>query len=63
MTAKELGDAVVEKTFAGGLSCSVVPSPAKGSVIRLVPPITISSEEIHQALQILDQTLAAVLVQ
>ncbi|KAJ5754548.1 2-2-dialkylglycine decarboxylase [Penicillium manginii] len=63
MTSKELGAAVVEKTFAGGLSCSVVPSPTQGSVVRLVPPITISSEEIDQALQILDQSLSAVLVQ
>ncbi|KAF7713572.1 Aminotransferase class III [Penicillium ucsense] len=63
MTAKDLGHAVVEKSLAGGLSCSVVPSPAQGSVIRLVPPITVSAQEIDQALQILDQSLAAVLVQ
>jgi 4-aminobutyrate aminotransferase-like enzyme len=61
--AKDLGAAVVEKTLAGGLSCSVVPSPAQGSVVRLVPPITISEKEIDEAIKILDETLAAVLPQ
>ncbi|OAA35708.1 Aminotransferase class-III [Beauveria brongniartii RCEF 3172] len=59
-TANELGAAVVEQALAGGLSCSCVPSPAQGSVIRLVPPITVSNAEIDQALQILDESLAAV---
>ncbi|KAJ5920920.1 hypothetical protein N7466_009246 [Penicillium verhagenii] len=65
MNAKDLGTAVVEKALAGGLSCSAVPSPppAQGSVIRLVPPITVSDKEIDQAIQILDETLAALLVQ
>lgn len=63
MSANHLGAAVVEKALAGGLSCSVVPSPAQGSVVRLVPPITVSTTEIDQALQILDESLAAVLAQ
>jgi 4-aminobutyrate aminotransferase-like enzyme len=63
IAAKNLGAAVVEKTLAGGLSCSVVPSPSQGSVVRLVPPITISESEIDEAIQILDESLAAVLVQ
>ncbi|KAJ5109263.1 2-2-dialkylglycine decarboxylase [Penicillium angulare] len=63
ITAKDLGAAVVDKALAGGLSCSVVPSPAQGSVIRLVPPITVSAQEIDEAIRILDESLGAVLVQ
>ena len=63
VAAKDLGAAVVEKALASGLSCSVVPSPAQGSVVRLVPPITISKEEMEEAIRILDEVLAAVVPQ
>jgi 4-aminobutyrate aminotransferase-like enzyme len=42
-----------------GLSFQIVATPGSCAVFRLAPPITISVEEIDQAISILDQALAS----
>ena len=49
--------AVVDAAFDGGLlllSCGLY-----GNVIRLLPPLTITDEELDEGLGLLDQALAA----
>lgn len=41
-----------------GLSCNVVSLPGMGGVFRLAPPITVSQDEINDAIRILDQAFA-----
>ena len=44
-----------------GLSCNIVSLPGMGGVFRLAPPVTVTADEIEEALQILDQSFGEVL--
>ncbi|KAJ5660520.1 hypothetical protein N7507_006971 [Penicillium longicatenatum] len=57
----ELGQAVSDRAIACGLSCNVVNLPGMGGVFRLAPPVTVTTEEIDEGLQILDDAFAYVL--
>jgi 4-aminobutyrate aminotransferase-like enzyme len=57
----DLGQAVSEKAMSLGLSCNIVNLPGMGGVFRLAPPITVSADEIEEAIQILDQAFGTVL--
>jgi 4-aminobutyrate aminotransferase-like enzyme len=57
----DLGQAVSEAAMANGLSCNIVSLPGMGGVFRLAPPVTVTADEIEEALQILDQSFSEVL--
>jgi 4-aminobutyrate aminotransferase-like enzyme len=57
----DLGQAVSEVAMSNGLSCNIVNLPGMGGVFRLAPPVTVTSDEIEEALQILDQSFDQVL--
>ena len=59
--APDLGQAVSERAMTCGLSCNIVSLPGMGGVFRLAPPVTVSSEEIAEGLQILDDAFNHVL--
>lgn len=59
--APDLGQAVSENAMERGLSCNIVNLPGMGGVFRLAPPLTISSEEIEEGLNILDASFECVL--
>lgn len=50
-----IGAQISEFAMDNGLSCNVVSLPGIGGVFRLAPPITVSSTEIDEAIQILDK--------
>jgi 4-aminobutyrate aminotransferase-like enzyme len=55
--APERAKAIVDAAFDGGLlllACGLY-----GNVIRLLPPLTISDEELDEGLAVLDEALAA----
>jgi 4-aminobutyrate aminotransferase-like enzyme len=57
----DLGQDVSEAAMVNGLSCNIVSLPGMGGVFRLAPPITVTADEIEEALQILDQSFSEVL--
>jgi len=57
----DLGQAVSEAAMSNGLSCNIVSLPGMGGVFRLAPPVTVTADEIEEALQILDQSFNEVL--
>ncbi|EXJ82962.1 2,2-dialkylglycine decarboxylase (pyruvate) [Capronia epimyces CBS 606.96] len=57
----ELGVMVCEKALQLGLSCQIMAIPGAAGLFRIAPPLTVSAEEIEEALLIMDQALAAVL--
>ncbi len=56
----EIGSAISLKALELGLSCQIVAIPGKCGVFRLAPPVTVSAEEIDEALLIIEQSFAAV---
>ncbi len=54
----KLGAATTQICFEKGLSMNIRRRPERGSVWRIAPPLTVSPEEIDQALSILDEALA-----
>ncbi|OQO14306.1 hypothetical protein B0A48_01182 [Cryoendolithus antarcticus] len=57
----ELGQAVSEAAMRNGLSCNIVNLPGMGGVFRLAPPVTVTADEIDEALGILDHSFDEVL--
>ncbi len=53
----ELGGRTTEKCFAMGLSMNIRRRPERGSVWRIAPPLTVSTDEIDRAIDILDRAL------
>ncbi len=53
----ELGGRTTRKCFEMGLSMNIRRRPERGSVWRIAPPLTVSTEEIDRAVAILDQAL------
>lgn len=57
----DLGAAVSALALDMGLSCNVVNLPGMGGVFRLAPPVTVTEEEIDDALRILDASFGQML--
>ena len=55
--ANELGLAITRRCLDLGLSMNIGISPARGSIWRLAPPLTVSEAEIDEGLTILDQAI------
>ncbi|MBU6498413.1 MAG: aspartate aminotransferase family protein [Rhodospirillales bacterium] len=53
----ELGGRTTKKCFDMGLSMNIRRRPERGSVWRIAPPLTVSTQEIDRAVTILDQAL------
>jgi 2,2-dialkylglycine decarboxylase (pyruvate) len=54
-----LGAVTTRKCFELGLSMNIRRRPERGSVWRIAPPLTVTTDEIDRALDILDRALAA----
>ncbi len=52
-----LGRLTTQRCFEMGLSMNIRRRPERGSVWRIAPPLTVSTDEIDRALTILDQAL------
>ena len=57
----DLGQSVSEAAMSNGLSCNIVSLPGMGGVFRLAPPVTVTADEIDEALHILDQSFSEIL--
>ena len=55
----ELGAAITRRCLELGLSINIVNLGAMAAVFRIAPPLTVSREEIDQALSILDDAITA----
>jgi 2,2-dialkylglycine decarboxylase (pyruvate) len=55
--AHELGALTTTKCFEHGLSMNIRRRPERGSVWRIAPPLTVSTDEIDQAVDILERSL------
>src|SRR5271168_2874423 len=55
--AHQLGGLTTQKCFEHGLSMNIRRRPERGSVWRIAPPLTVSTEEIDRAVDILDKSL------
>ena len=53
----QLGSVTTERCFELGLSMNIRRRPERGSVWRIAPPLTVTTEEIDLAITILDQAL------
>ncbi|EEP81811.1 2,2-dialkylglycine decarboxylase [Uncinocarpus reesii 1704] len=53
-----LGQTVSDRALELGLSCNIITYPGMGDVLRLAPPVTITAEEIDDALRIFDEAFA-----
>lgn len=58
----ELGARTTQKCFELGLSMNIRRRPERGSVWRIAPPLTVSTNEIDRAIAILNQALAESLI-
>lgn len=59
--ADALGQRVAAHAMRLGLSCNVVQLPGMGGTFRICPPITVSVDEIREAMRILDQAIGLAL--
>src|SRR5471032_1996689 len=55
--AHELGAMTTRKCFENGMSMNIRRRPERGSVWRIAPPLTVSTDEIDRAVDILDKAL------
>ena len=55
--AHELGALTTQKCFENGLSMNIRRRPERGSVWRIAPPLTVSTDEIDRATDILEKSL------
>ena len=55
--AHQLGALTTTKCFEKGLSMNIRRRPERGSVWRIAPPLTVSTDEIDRAVDILDKAL------
>lgn len=57
--ADELGAAVTSECLERGLHMNIVQLPGMGGIFRIAPPLTISDDDLHRGLDILDASIAA----
>ena len=55
--AHDLGALTTQKCFENGLSMNIRRRPERGSVWRIAPPLTVSTDEIDRATDILEKSL------
>jgi 2,2-dialkylglycine decarboxylase (pyruvate) len=60
--ADGLGAAVTDECLRRGLHMNIVQLPGMGGVFRIAPPLTVSDDELAQGLDVLEASLAHVLV-
>jgi 2,2-dialkylglycine decarboxylase (pyruvate) len=58
--ADRLGQAVTAACLERGLHLNIVQLPGMGGIFRIAPPLTVSEEELHTGLDILDAAIAEV---
>jgi 2,2-dialkylglycine decarboxylase (pyruvate) len=56
-----LGQAVTAACLERGLHMNIVQLPGMGGIFRIAPPLTISEDELHSGLDILEESLRVVL--
>ncbi|MEV0998261.1 aspartate aminotransferase family protein [Nonomuraea sp. NPDC050202] len=59
--ADALGQAVTSACLERGLHMNIVQLPGMGGIFRIAPPLTISEDELHTGLDILEASIKAVL--
>jgi 2,2-dialkylglycine decarboxylase (pyruvate) len=59
--ADDLGRAVTTACLERGLHMNIVQLPGMGGIFRIAPPLTISTDELHAGLDVLDAALTAAL--
>ena len=60
--ADRLGAAVTAACLERGLHVNIVQLPGMGGIFRLAPPLTISEDDLHRGVDILDEALSAALI-
>ena len=55
--AHQLGALTTRKCFEKGLSMNIRRRPERGSVWRIAPPLTVSTDEVDRAVAILEKSL------
>ncbi|MFC5819103.1 aspartate aminotransferase family protein [Nonomuraea harbinensis] len=58
--ADALGDAVTSACLERGLHMNIVQLPGMGGIFRIAPPLTITDDELHTGVDILEASLKAV---
>ncbi|KAB7745609.1 aminotransferase class III-fold pyridoxal phosphate-dependent enzyme [Nostocoides sp. F2B08] len=58
--ADRLGQAVTSACLERGLHLNIVQLPGMGGIFRIAPPLTVTEDELHAGLDILDSALAEV---
>jgi 2,2-dialkylglycine decarboxylase (pyruvate) len=58
--ADALGQAVTAACLERGLHLNIVQLPGMGGVFRIAPPLTVTDDELHRGMDILDASIAAV---
>lgn len=53
--ADKLGAELSDRMMELGLSANIVKIPYKGACMRIAPPLTITEEELHEGLRIIEQ--------
>lgn len=59
--ADRLGSAVTSACLERGLHLNIVQLPGMGGIFRIAPPLTVSDDELHAGIDILDASLEAAL--
>ena len=59
--ADELGSAVTSACLERGLHMNIVQLPGMGGIFRIAPPLTISEDDLHTGVDILEASLEVVL--
>jgi 2,2-dialkylglycine decarboxylase (pyruvate) len=59
--ADQLGQAVTRGCLERGLHMNIVQLPGMGGIFRIAPPLTITEDELHDGVDILEGSLTAVL--
>lgn len=59
--ADALGSAVTAACLERGLHMNIVQLPGMGGIFRIAPPLTLSDDELHEGVDILEASLTAVL--
>lgn len=59
--ADQLGQAVTRGCLERGLHMNIVQLPGMGGIFRIAPPLTITEDELHDGVDILEASLTAVL--
>ena len=59
--ADQLGQRVTAACLERGLHVNIVQLPGMGGIFRIAPPLTVSEDELHSGVDILDDALRSAL--